>query len=167
MRYWPDGVKKTGAEQVMNADDNTAYLTRTLAYSYDPRDRITQVQKDGAVSESYAHEANDNVTSQTINGTTTTSNYDRDRLLTAVTSGVTSSYNYDPFGRLDAATTAGTLTERNSYDGFGRHCTISHPHISPKPRPQNVTDPLITGAHIAVDMAPVPVGRRGRRCDTE
>jgi len=34
--------------------------------------------------------------------------------------GVTAGYNYDPFGRLDTVTSAGTVIEDYSYDGFDR-----------------------------------------------
>src|SRR5262249_14685353 len=115
--YWPDGVKKTDAEKLMNADSTSAYLTPTLSYSYDPRNRLTQVQTDGTTTESYTHDANGNVVSQTINGTQTSFNYDRDRLLSA-TSGSTAVYNYDPIGRLDTITSGTTLLQSNTYDGF-------------------------------------------------
>ncbi len=121
----PDGNKTQDAQRLMNADDNSAYLTHTLAYSYDPRDRITQITKDGTVTESHAHDANDNVTSQALHGAPTTSfNYDRNRLLTAVTAGVTSAYNYDPLGRLDTITTAGSTSAQYSYDGFDKITSV-------------------------------------------
>ncbi len=112
--YNPDGGKTSDAAKVMNADDNTAYLTHT----YDPRDRIAAVTKDGTTTESYTHDASDNVTAQTIDGTNTTYNYDRDRLLTATTGGATADYNYDPSGRLDTVTGGGQILQQNTYDGF-------------------------------------------------
>ncbi len=122
--YDPNGNKTRDVEKLMNADDNAAYLAHTLAYSYDPRDRIAQVTKDGTVTERYAHDANDNVTSQTVNNIATTFNFDRNRLLTAVTAGVTSAYNYDPFGRLDTISTAGNPTAAYSYDGFDKITSV-------------------------------------------
>jgi RHS repeat-associated protein len=118
--YTPDGVKSSDAQKLMNADTTTTYLTHTLTYSYDPRDRLSQVQTDGATTESYTHDATGNVTAQTINNTPpTTYNYDRDRLLTAaVTGGPTTSYNYDPLGRLDTVTSGASQLESNTYDGF-------------------------------------------------
>ncbi len=116
--YNPDGHKLTDAGKVMNADSTTAYLTHTLAYSYDPRDRLTQVATDGATTESYTHDATGNVTDQTISNTRTIFSYDRDRLLTAVTGGSTASYNYDPLGRLDTVTSGATQVQANTYDGF-------------------------------------------------
>ncbi|MFY1577484.1 RHS repeat-associated core domain-containing protein [Verrucosispora sp. WMMD703] len=104
----------------MNADNNSAYLNTTSDYSYDPRDRLTQLVRagDGADTETYVHDANNNVINQTIKGASTTFNYDRNRLLTATTGGATASYNYDPFGRLDTVTAAGVVIEKNLYDGF-------------------------------------------------
>jgi YD repeat-containing protein len=63
-------------------------------------------------AESYVRDPNDNVISQTLNGTSTTFAYDRNRLQTAVTGGTTSSYDYDPFGRLDTITSGGQLVQR-------------------------------------------------------
>src|SRR6266536_3087571 len=68
--------------------------------------------------------ADDNVTSQTVNNIATTFNFDRNRLLTAVTAGVTSAYNYDPFGRLDTISTAGNPTAAYSYDGFDKITSV-------------------------------------------
>jgi RHS repeat-associated protein len=104
----------------MNADDHASQLITTDEYTYDPRDRLVTRTKTGpgAGSESYQHDANNNVITQTVNGVPTTFNYDRNRLLTSTTSGVTAAYNYDPFGRLDTVTAAGQLIERDVYDGF-------------------------------------------------
>ena len=118
--YDPNGNKSQDVAKKMNADNHAADLNTTTNWTYDPLDRIAQVTKTGASSdtETYVHDPNSNVVSQTIRGTTTTFNYDRNRLLTSATSGVTSSYNYDPFGRLDTVTSAGQVLERNTYDGF-------------------------------------------------
>lgn len=117
--YSPDGVKSSDAQKLMNADNTAAYLTHTLTYTYDPRDRLTQVQTDGAATESYTHDAAGNVTAQTINTTKTTYSYDRDRLLSAaVAGGSAATYNYDPLGRLDTVTSGTTQLEASTYDGF-------------------------------------------------
>ena len=118
--YDPNGNKTKDVGSLMSADNNTANLAQTLAYTYDPRDRVAQVTKDGTVTESYAHDASGNVTSQTLSGAATTYNYDRNRLLTTVTDGVTAAYNYDPFGRIDTVTAAGQVQARSTYDGFDR-----------------------------------------------
>ncbi|WP_446210444.1 golvesin C-terminal-like domain-containing protein [Micromonospora sp. IBSANI012] len=118
--YDLNGNRARDAAKKMNADNNAAYLNTTSDYTYDPRDRLAQLVRtgDGADTETYVHDANNNVISQAIKGATTTFNYDRNRLLTATTGGATASYNYDPFGRLDTVTAAGEVIERNVYDGF-------------------------------------------------
>ena len=108
----------------MSAGDNSSYLSHTLAYAYDPRDRIAAVTKDGTLTESYTHDASDNVTAQTVGGATTTFGYDRNRLLTATTGGATANYNYDPSGRLDTVTAGGQILQSNTYDGFDH--IVSH-----------------------------------------
>jgi RHS repeat-associated protein len=127
--YDPSGNKTQDIAKLMSADNTSAYLAHTLGYTYDPKNRIQQVTKDGTVTEAYTHDASDNVVSQSINGVDTTFNYDRNRLLTAVTNGVTAGYNYDPLGRLDTVTSGGTLQEGNTYDGFDR--VVAHKQLSP------------------------------------
>ncbi len=120
MTYDLNGNRTRDASRKMNADNHAAYLTTTADYTYDPRDRLASVTKTGtgAGTETYVHDANDNVISQTVNGVPTTFNYDRNRLLTATVAGSLISYNYDPFGRLDTVTAGGVIIERNVYDGF-------------------------------------------------
>jgi len=118
--YDLDGNRTHELTKKMNADNHGAYLTTTVDYTYDPRDRIatSATTGDGASSETYVHDPNNNVVSQTIKGITTTSAYNRNRLTATTTGGATSTYNYDPFGRLDTVTANGTVIERNVYDGF-------------------------------------------------
>ncbi|MEV0594882.1 DNRLRE domain-containing protein [Nonomuraea cavernae] len=122
LAYDLNGNRVSDAARTMNADDHAAHLATTAAYTYDPRDRIATLTRTGAGAgtESYVHDANDNVVSQTVKGATTTFGYDRNRLLTAVSGSVTAGYNYDPFGRLDTVSSAGTIIERRVYDGFDR-----------------------------------------------
>ncbi|EGK14147.1 hypothetical protein HMPREF9374_0406, partial [Desmospora sp. 8437] len=96
-----------------------------MTYEYDLRDRVTKKTKStlgGSVvdTETYVHDANNNVIEQTVDGTKTTYNYDRNRLLSAHIGGTTAAYNYDPFGRLDRVTAAGKQIEKYKYDGFDR-----------------------------------------------
>jgi RHS repeat-associated protein len=141
--YNPDEVKSSDAEKLMNADNTSSDLTHTLSYSYDPRDRITQVQTDGTTTESYTHDATGNVTSQTINGTRTDFNYDRDRLLSAAANGSTANYNYDPLGRLDTVNSGATQIQSNTYDGFDNLITHSQLNSSGGTDTTNYTyDPL-------------------------
>ncbi|MEQ4207936.1 RHS repeat-associated core domain-containing protein [Actinopolymorpha sp. B9G3] len=118
----PNGNKLSDVARRMNADNHAATLTTTSAYVYDPLDRIRSLTKTGtsAGSESYVHDANNNVISQQIGGVATSYSYNRNRLVSATTSGTTANYNYDPFGRLDTVTAADELVESYRYDGFDR-----------------------------------------------
>ena len=73
-----------------------------------------------ASTETYLHDANDNVISKTVKGTTSTLTYDRNRLQSAAVAGAVAQYNYDPFGRLDTVTQLGAVAVRYSHDGFDR-----------------------------------------------
>jgi len=118
--YDLNGNRTRDVASTMNADNHAAYLNTTTDYTYDPRDRIVSktATGDGAGTETYIHDANNNVTQQTIKNTTTVFGYDRNRLTTSTTAGAASTYNYDPFGRLDTITSGGMVIERNIYDGF-------------------------------------------------
>ncbi|WP_380701734.1 RHS repeat domain-containing protein, partial [Salinithrix halophila] len=119
--YNANGHRVKDVLQQRNADTQ-ALINSTLTYTYDPRDRVTKYEKtgDNAKIETYEHDANGNVIQQTVEGTTTTYNYDRNRLLTATTGSTTATYNYDPFGRLNSVTAAGKQIEKYTYDGFDR-----------------------------------------------
>ncbi|MQA63422.1 MAG: hypothetical protein GEU86_18475, partial [Actinophytocola sp.] len=128
LAYNANGHRISDAAKVQNADDKSAYLDHIYHYGFDPQDRLATVEKKtpaGAVvkSEAYVHDANANVVSQTVDSTTTTFDYDRNRLLTASSGGSTASYNYDPFGRLNSVTSAGKIIESYRYDGFDRTTT--------------------------------------------
>ncbi|MGA5259402.1 DNRLRE domain-containing protein [Streptomyces griseoincarnatus] len=118
--YDPNGNKAQDVAKKMNADNHTAYLDSTTDYSYDPANRLTQAVKtgNGAGTETYVHDDNANVISQTVKGTSTTYRYDRNRLLTATTSGISADYTYDPFGRQQSVTSQGKVISRSVYDGF-------------------------------------------------
>ncbi|MBQ0901308.1 DNRLRE domain-containing protein [Micromonospora sp. U21] len=120
MYYDLNGNRTKDVNKKMRADNHSAYIFNTTEHTYDPRDRLMSVTKTGDTpgTETYLHDANNNVIDQTIKGTRTTYNYDRNRLLTATVGGAKSSYNYDPLGRLDTVTAAGAVIERNVYDGF-------------------------------------------------
>ncbi|MFD5858844.1 golvesin C-terminal-like domain-containing protein [Streptomyces chartreusis] len=118
--YDPNGNKSQDVAKKMNADDHAAYLSSTTDYTYDPASRLKKSVKtgNGAGTETYVHDANANVISQTVKDVTTTYEYDRNRLLTATTSGAMARYNYDPFGRTESVTANGKVIERSVYDGF-------------------------------------------------
>jgi len=90
--YDPNGHRTSDAAKKQNADNHAAYLDHVYAYTYDPRDRIRQVTKSAAgggvlETESYTHDANNNVIAQTVDDATTNFTYDRNRLLSATTGG--------------------------------------------------------------------------------
>ncbi|MFD4116904.1 DNRLRE domain-containing protein [Streptomyces niveus] len=118
--YDPNGNKAQDVAKKMNADDHAAYLSTTTDYTYDPADRLAKSVKTGAGAgtETYVHDDNANVVSQTVKGSTTTYSYDRNRLLSAATGGATASYTYDPYGRQESVTSGGKVIERSVYDGF-------------------------------------------------
>ncbi|MGW1502631.1 golvesin C-terminal-like domain-containing protein [Streptomyces mirabilis] len=120
--YDPNGNKSQDVAKKMNADNHAAYLDSTTDYTYDPADRLKQSVKtgNGAGTETYVHDNNANVISQTVKNVTTNYNYDRNRLLTATVTpgGSTANYNYDPFGRMESVTSGGQVIERKVYDGF-------------------------------------------------
>jgi len=118
--YDPNSNKTADVARKMNADNHAAYISRTTNYQYDPLDRLAKITRSDGTSETYTHDANNNVVSQTVKGTTTNFSYDRNRLLTAVVNGVTAKYNYDPFGRLDTVIANNQVVEENVYDGFDR-----------------------------------------------
>ncbi|MFI2353009.1 DNRLRE domain-containing protein, partial [Streptomyces sp. NPDC019443] len=118
--YDANGNKAQDVAKKMNADNHAAYLDSTTDYTYDPADRLAKSVKtgNGAGTETYVHDDNANVVSQTVRGATSTFTYDRNRLLSATASGTSFSYNYDPFGRQDSVTSGGRVVERSVYDGF-------------------------------------------------
>ncbi|MBQ0897318.1 hypothetical protein KBX37_30360, partial [Micromonospora sp. U56] len=120
LQYDLNGNRTRDVVKLMNADDHGAYLNAATDYTYDPRDRVSQATRtgDAAGTESYVHDANGNVVSQVVNGTSSSLTYDRNRLVGVTAGTVSSSYNYDPFGRLDVVNAGGQLVERTVYDGF-------------------------------------------------
>lgn len=118
--YDLNGNKARDVAKKMNADDHTAYLESTTDHTYDPVNRLTRSVKtgNGAGTETYVHDDNANVISQTVKNVTTAYEYDRNRLLRATTGGSTATYAYDPFGRQESVTAGGKVIERSVYDGF-------------------------------------------------
>lgn len=134
LEYSPNGHRVRDAAKRMNADDNAAYLDHVYQFTYDPQDRISKLTRSaagGAVqeTETYLHDAAGNVTEETVENKTTKSVYDRNRLVSSSSDGSTSTYNYDPLGRLDTVSSAGTILEKYTYDGFDR--VASHRQTKP------------------------------------
>lgn len=106
-----------------NADDHGSTIDTDATYTYDPRDRVRKVTKDGAGgerTETYKHDDNGNVWDQTVDGAHTTFDYDRNRLVSSNIEGETANYDYDAFGRLYRVTQSGQQLEKYTYDGFDR-----------------------------------------------
>ncbi|WP_243766362.1 DNRLRE domain-containing protein [Streptomyces sp. GC420] len=118
--YDANGNTAQDVAKKMNADNHAAYLDSTTNYTYDPVNRITQAVKTGtgAGTDTYVHDDNANVVSQTVQGNPTTFTYDRNRLLSSTAGGTEFRYNYDPFGRQESVTSGGAVVERSVYDGF-------------------------------------------------
>ena len=129
--YDANGNKAQDVAKKMNADNHSAYLDSTSDFVYDPADRIGKVTKtgSGAGTETYVHDNNANVISQTVKGVSTTFDYDRNRLTTATNGGTAATYNYDAYGRLDNVVSGGKTVEDNTYDGFD-HVT-EHTKLQP------------------------------------
>ncbi|MGW0993401.1 golvesin C-terminal-like domain-containing protein, partial [Streptomyces sp. NPDC002523] len=122
LEYDPNGNRSKDIAKVMNADNSAAYVNTTSVFDYDPQDRIKKVTKtgDAAGIEDYVYDGNSNIVEQTMGGVTSTSTYDRNRLLKTTTAGVAATYNYDPLGRLDTVSSNGSTQEKYTYDGFDR-----------------------------------------------
>ena len=150
----------------MNADDHSAYLDHVYQYRYDPRDRIAEVTRSAAgggvqETETYVHDANGNVVTETIESKVTTSVYDRNRLVSSSSQGSTSTYNYDPLGRLDTVSSAGTILEKYAYDGFDRVASHRQTSLTTPPRPR-ATPTTRSTAPSPAPRRPAPQVRRPR-----
>ncbi|MER6617024.1 DNRLRE domain-containing protein [Streptomyces xantholiticus] len=122
LEYDPNGNRSKDTSKVMNADNAADYLDTVSTFVYDPQDRIDTVTKtgDAAGTEKYTYDGNSNIVEQTVGTVTSTSTYDRNRLLKTSAAGVASTYNYDPLGRLDTVSSNGSVQEKYTYDGFDR-----------------------------------------------
>jgi RHS repeat-associated protein len=143
LEYDLNGNLAKDVARLMHADISTAYLDRTLTYEYDPRDRVTKVNK-GTTAEDYLYDANGNIlreilTQQGGNQFAVLNSYDRNRLVFSFTktphadgsfTGTNSDYYHDPFGRLTLISSASadspgkaeirSVGIRYDYDGFDR-----------------------------------------------
>jgi RHS repeat-associated protein len=146
LKYDPNGNRSEDVSRLMNADNPGAYLDRTLTYTYDPRDRVVEVDKGADTNEKYFYDANSNILTSVFNEpggkkSTTANFYDRNRLTqsfvgtpnddgTTTTTG--SNYYYDPFGRTEHIGHTTIVSgngqpaqpsrdfSRYTYDGFDR-----------------------------------------------
>ncbi|MER7415781.1 DNA/RNA non-specific endonuclease [Micromonospora peucetia] len=120
--YDANGNKAKDVAAKMNADNHSSMLSSTTVFSYDPADRIAKSVKtgNGATTETYVHDDNANVISQSVGGVSTTFRYDRNRLQASTTDGAVSGFTFDPFGRQESVTRGGQVVSRSVYDGFDR-----------------------------------------------
>jgi RHS repeat-associated protein len=127
LTYDENGNRARDVARKQNADNHAEINDNTYEYTYDPRDRVTRVEKagDDESTETYRHDDNNNVVEQSISDVDTTFRYDRNRLVSSTSQGATTTYAYDPFGRLSKVSSAGgQQTEKFVYDGFDH--TIEH-----------------------------------------
>ncbi|MEU0157622.1 RHS repeat-associated core domain-containing protein [Streptomyces sp. NPDC006261] len=115
--YDANGNKAQDAARKMNADNHAAYLESTTNHTYDPADRLIRTGN-GTGTDTYVHDDNANVISQTVKNVTTAYEYDRNRLLRATAGGSAATYSYDPFGRQQSVASGGKVIGRSLYDGF-------------------------------------------------
>jgi RHS repeat-associated protein len=138
-----DGVNGANAYKIEIGHDAGGRLTQkvetiggtphTFTYAYDADGRLTDVSRDGALTEHYAYDADGNRTTRQVEGTpTTAATYDANGLITGL--GATayttdqdgfvvgrggSSFAYSARGEMTSATVGG-VTETYAYDGWGR-----------------------------------------------
>jgi YD repeat-containing protein len=72
----------------------------TASYQYDPRNRLVSESDGHGGTTTYGLDSAGNITTKTVNGTTTTNNYNGSQLQSSTTGGVTNYYTYDPDGNL-------------------------------------------------------------------
>ena len=123
------------------------YATETVegvpvvkSYTYDNRDRVVQVTRDGIVSEAYTYDANGNRLTATVNGQTVSGTYDaQDRQLSyggmtmayspngdqtqRVVNGQTTTLAYDFFGQMTSVTLPEGRVVSYDHDAMGRIVT--------------------------------------------
>lgn len=113
--------------------ETIAGTPHTYAYEYDADGRLTDVRRDGTLTEHYAYDADGNRTTRQVEGTpTTTATYDANGLITGlggtaytagqdgfVTARGGNTFAYSARGEMTSATVGG-VTETFAYDGWGR-----------------------------------------------
>ncbi|RJQ69559.1 hypothetical protein D5S17_30700 [Pseudonocardiaceae bacterium YIM PH 21723] len=123
LSYDANGNRTKDESKVQNAEKKAELLDSVSEYTFDPQNRIRKLtRKLGAdtSTEEYAHDENNNVTAQTVDGVTTKHIYDRNRLVRSEAGGAKSFTTYDTYGRLSQVTSAGKVLEKYAYDGFDR-----------------------------------------------
>ncbi|WP_158842816.1 golvesin C-terminal-like domain-containing protein [Saccharothrix deserti] len=123
LEYDSNSNRSRDKSKKQDADDHDNFIDNDTEYTYDPRDRIRKVDKngDGDRTENYKHDDNGNVWDQELDGKGTEFEYDRNRLVSSETDDEEeANYDYDAFGKLKKVTQSGEELERYKYDGFDR-----------------------------------------------
>ncbi|HEY5957889.1 MAG TPA: RHS repeat-associated core domain-containing protein [Polyangiaceae bacterium] len=109
--------------RVVQKTETLQGATHTFNYAYNTDGRLTEVRRDGTLTELYDYDPNGNRTSATVDGTSVAASYDdQDRLLTY---GSTT-YTYTANGELHTKTnTEGTTTY--TYDAMGSLIAVQLP----------------------------------------
>lgn len=109
--------------RITGKTETIAGVTDNYSYSYDLIGRLTNVQKNGTVSEAYTYDANGNRLNANVNGVAKSATYDaHDRLKQY--GGTT--YVYNPAGELVSKTAGGQVTTY-SYDQLGSLVNVTLP----------------------------------------
>jgi RHS repeat-associated protein len=123
LEYDANSNRTRDKSKKQDADDHGDTIDNDTRYTYDPRDRIRKVDKNGDNdrTENYKTDDNGNVYEQELDDQETSFEYDRNRLVSSDTDGEEESkYHYDAFGKLRKVTQSGEEKERYKYDGFDR-----------------------------------------------
>ncbi|MGW1086976.1 DNRLRE domain-containing protein [Streptomyces sp. NPDC002596] len=126
--YDANGNKSKDTASLLSADSDGLRQSVT-AYTYDPVDRIKELDKTGSKprTEQYWHDDNSNVVKQLfLQKSEVTEFYYNKNRLSSSSNLVDSSaiYNYDTFGRTKSVTeNGGAAVEENTFDGFDRLIT--------------------------------------------
>lgn len=125
-------ISKDNSALILQKQETVNNTTKTYDYTYDDNARLIEVKKDGNIVETYSYDNNENRTSATVNGVTTsgyytlddqvevygdnTYTYDEDGYLSSkVTPNGTTTYSYSTLGELkEVKTPSKTITYKHN-----------------------------------------------------
>ncbi|WP_179233010.1 RHS repeat-associated core domain-containing protein [Paenibacillus rigui] len=126
-------VKETGDALSYSYDEAGNRLTMsddsgTSSYTYDKKNQLLNISRDGAVQISYTYDAAGNIESVIDKtGAATTYTYDKsNRMETVVFKGHTTTYSYDENGNRQAISYEGGVKEEYSFDRNNRVVTLTN-----------------------------------------
>ena len=115
--------QRNNAGAIVQKQETINGVTQTYDYTFDDMGRLTEVQKDNTVTETYSYDANGNRASATVNNQTITASYTLDDNLVVYGQNT---YSYDDDGYLQTKTTPqGTTTY--SYGTLGELRQVTTP----------------------------------------